>query len=46
MKTSLTFSQYGNQYFFAQAWMPGNDGSAAKRDSAAARNAERNGAAH
>jgi hypothetical protein len=30
---SLTFNRYGNQYFFAQAWMPGNDGLAADKSS-------------
>jgi len=33
-EANLTFSQYGNQYFFAQAWMPGNDGLAANKSSA------------
>jgi hypothetical protein len=31
---SLTFNRYGNQYFFAQAWMPGNDGLAADKGNA------------
>jgi hypothetical protein len=31
---SLTFNRYGNQYFFAQAWMPGNDGLAANKSAA------------
>jgi hypothetical protein len=31
---SLTFNRYGSQYFFAQAWMPGNDGLAADKSNA------------
>lgn len=31
---SLSFNRYGNQYFFAQAWMPGNDSLAANKSSA------------
>ena len=27
----LVFDRYGNQYFFYQAWMPGNDGLSAPR---------------
>ena len=33
-KSNLTFNRYGNQYFFAQAWMPGNDGLAAGKSNA------------
>jgi len=28
---SLIFNRYGNLYFFAEAWMPGNDGLAAAK---------------
>jgi hypothetical protein len=31
---SLKFNRYGNHYFFAQAWMPGNDGLAANKSGA------------
>lgn len=31
---SLHFDRYGNRYFFAQAWMPGNDGLAAAKSRA------------
>jgi hypothetical protein len=29
LKAVLNFNRYGNQYFFAQAWMPGSNGLAA-----------------
>lgn len=32
-KSSLIFNRYGNQHFFAQAWMPGNDGLVASKSS-------------